>query len=92
MKFLCQYGLPLLITRDSGLEAFYIKRLKANVFYDHGLGINNGDHTLYRSAGSELVIEWHPFSNKMIALNSALRYSRCFDTGENKYEFVLMLQ
>ncbi|HRX15755.1 MAG TPA: hypothetical protein P5123_05545, partial [Spirochaetota bacterium] len=85
------YTLPLLNTNFNIWRMFYIKRIKLNGFYDHGYGTYQSNSFYSRSAGSELVLEYHPFSNKHIVLDTGIRYAHLIESRENVYELVFRL-
>ncbi|MDA3901724.1 MAG: hypothetical protein PF637_14530 [Spirochaetes bacterium] len=85
------YTLPLFNTHFYIWKLLYFKRIKFNAFYDHGTG-TYADTTFYnRSVGGELLFEYHPFSNKNIALDTGLRYSHLFDGKKPVYGLVIQI-
>ncbi len=84
------YGLPLLYPEISLGGYFYLKRIKANLFYDHGLGITNGDKQLYQSGGFELLFDHH-WLLLPIELEVGWRYSYKFKEKIGFSEFVFQL-
>jgi hypothetical protein len=84
------YGLPLLYPEISLGGYFYLKRIKTNLFYDHGLGITDGDKTLYQSGGFELLFDHHWFLLP-IEFEVGWRYSYKFKSKTGFSEFVFQL-
>ena len=84
------YGLPLLYPEISLGGYFYLKRIKANLFYDHGLGITDGDKELYQSSGFELLFDHHWFLLP-IEFEIGWRYSYKFKEKTGFSEFVFQL-
>ncbi len=83
------YSMPLINVSIPLWKLVYIKRFIGTVFYDYGAGITGGEKTLYRSAGVEITAEQNLLSNVYLQIEAGMRYSRCFETDENVYEFVL---
>ncbi len=99
------YNFPIIDFSAHIWKLFYIKRINGGLFFDFGAGNDSGytavkekkDFIFYRSAGFELTAEHNWLSNKYLALEAGLRYSRCFDADEdseknrdkNRYELVL---
>ncbi len=83
------YAFPVYNLSYNVWKLIYFKRINGAVFYDHGAGKDDDGYTYYRSAGVEVTAEHNLLSNLYLALEAGLRYSRCFDTSENVYEFII---
>lgn len=85
------YGLPLFYP-DWNLGAlFYLKRVKANLFYDYGRGEDDAQPpAIYQAAGAELTMNFHLFSLP-IPLDMGMRYAYRFDDGNARLEVVAVL-
>ena len=91
------YSFPIVNYIANIWKVVYLKRINGDLFYDHGAGKTGEKLTYYRSAGVELTSELNFLSNKYLALEIGIRYSRCFDADENanknndknRYELVL---
>ena len=83
------YSFPVINFSANIWKLVYIKRIIGNIFYDLGAGKTDNHLIYYRSAGIELTAEQNLLSNKYFAIEAGLRYSRCIDTKENRYELVL---
>ena len=76
----------------------FVKRLKGNVFYDHGsVNINSEPYqsssTALRSAGLELGIDFRAF--RLLEIDFGVRYSYLFDEqfsigGRNQFDFFVI--
>ncbi len=55
------YSLPLLYPDFNAGTAFYLKRLRGALFYDHAEGMQHND-TQYRSAGADVIADFHLLS------------------------------
>ena len=53
------YDLPLIYPDLRVGSILYLKRIRANLFYDYGQGWNTGIKTIYRSAGAALFGNFH---------------------------------
>ena len=86
------YALPLLYP-DWNLGALvYLKRIKANLFYDYGRGEDDSQPPeIYQSAGAELTTNFHPFSLP-IPLDMGMRYAYRFDEGDSRFEAVFLAE
>ncbi len=67
----------------------YFKRINGTIFFDYGTGITHGERREYPSAGFELTSVQNLLSNPYLVIETGLRYSRCIETGENRYDFML---
>ena len=99
------YNFPILNFSAHVWKLVYFKRINGALFYDFGAGNNSGytaarerkDFIYYRSAGYEITAEQNWLSNKYLAIELGLRYSRCFDADEdaeinkdkNRYDLVV---
>ncbi len=61
----------------------YLKRIRANLFFDYGRGSNRQHAFLYRSAGAELTFESHFFSLP-VPIEPGLRYVYCVDDAASR--------
>jgi hypothetical protein len=85
------YNFPIINFSANIWKVFYIKRINGGMFFDFGAGNDSGytavkekrEFIFYRSAGFELTAEHNWLSNKYLAIEAGLRYSRCFDADEN---------
>jgi len=89
------YSFPVVNFSANIWKLVYFKRINGDIFFDYGAGkgdifndyskVKTGNYiTYYRSAGVELTAEQNWFANKYLALELGLRYSRCFDSENNK--------
>jgi len=83
------YVFPILNLSSNIWKLTYIKRINGAIFFDYGTGETGGNRTVYPSAGFELTARQNLISNIYLDLEIGLRYSRCFETDENKYDFIL---
>ncbi len=58
-SFAVNYKFPVLYPDFSLSSLFYLKRLKANLFFDHAEGLHKGFSTIYNSTGIDLVADVH---------------------------------
>ncbi|NCA85021.1 MAG: hypothetical protein EOM83_05525 [Clostridia bacterium] len=58
-SFSANYKFPVAYPDFSAWSLVYLKRIKANVFFDYALGTHYGDHTDWQSAGVELFADVH---------------------------------
>ena len=56
------YSLPLAYPDFSLGPIVYVKRIKANLFYDHGVGRDGGRNTLYDSVGAAVSADLNLFT------------------------------
>ncbi|MFW5808363.1 MAG: hypothetical protein ACOC2H_01345 [Spirochaetota bacterium] len=95
------YSLPLLNMHANIWKIMYFKRLKLTGFYDHGYIVTeeldsgqllNIEETgeYRRSAGAELVVQYNPFSNKMLQLESGLEYAYRVEDKEWVYNIIFL--
>lgn len=84
------YSLPLLYPEIHLGGYFYLKRIKTNLFYDHGLGEIDGDKKLYQSGGFELLFDHHWFLLP-IELEMGWRFSYKYKEKKGFSEFVFQL-
>jgi len=91
------YAFPIINFSANIWKLVYFKRINGDLFYDYGMGKTKNEVNYYRSAGAELTAEQNWLSNKYLALELGIRYSRCFDADEdakknndkNRYELVV---
>lgn len=55
------YGFPIGYPDLNLSPVIYIKRIRANTFYDNATGLHNGSRNLYESAGMEIFTDTHLF-------------------------------
>ncbi|MEJ2055071.1 MAG: hypothetical protein P8X42_14215 [Calditrichaceae bacterium] len=84
------YGLPLVYPDLHIGGYFYLKRIKANLFYDFGIGVTNSNNHYYRSTGFELLFDHH-WLLLPIELEMGWRYSYKINQKEGFSEFVFQL-
>lgn len=77
------YSFPIANFSANIWKLLYFKRVNGDLFYDYGVGKTNEELYYYRSAGVEITFEHNWLSNKYLALELGVRYSRCFDADEN---------
>jgi len=88
-KFSMDYSFPILSFSLPVWRLVYFKRLKGGIFYDRGVGISGEITDVYSSAGVELTTTVNLLSNYLLLVDVGIMYSRCFNTDENVYSFVL---
>jgi len=82
------YALPLMYP-DLNLGGWlYFKRLRADLYYDHGLALDGDTTSPLRSAGLELIADTS-FLRLTNTLGVGLRASWLFDAGQPAFEPVL---
>lgn len=87
-KISVDYALPLAYP-DLALDGIlYIKRLRANLFYDYGIGQTNGASGQFSSGGVELMTDFHLF-NLPVELEIGLRLSYRLRDRKLRAELVL---
>lgn len=81
------YCLPLAYP-DLALGSFlYLKRLRARLFWDFGIGDDAAD--LHRSIGTELMIDFTPLTLYYLEIGAGIRYSYRVEDGDRVIEFIL---
>ena len=83
------YALPVINMSASIWKLTYIKRINGALFFDYGRGKTGNITADYTSAGVELTVRQNLLSNIYLDIETGLRYSRCIETDENKFDFVL---
>ncbi len=68
---------------------FYLKRISANVFYDHGLIESGSDSKICNSVGADLNFDFHVLTFMPLPITMGLRYS--LRLADNKSAFDLLL-
>ena len=58
-SFAFNYKFPIFYPDFSLTSLAYLKRVKANLFYDYAVGEYEGQNTIYRSTGIELFVDLH---------------------------------
>ena len=84
------YSLPLLYPDWSLGGLFYLKRVKANGFYDYGIGDLQQSHKMYRSAGFEVLLDHHWFT-WFFSLEMGYRYSYAVDSKRSLSELLIQI-
>jgi len=82
------YSFPIAYPDFSLGPIFYLKRIRANLFYDHGIGRDRGANTLYNSVGVELSADFNIFTLP-IPVDLGARYSYRLKDDEYRIEPVL---
>jgi len=82
------YALPLCYPDLALGSLLYFKRLRANLFYDYGIG-RNTDNTLFRSAGLEFYLDLTPLTLVYLELGMGIRYSYRIENKDSLIEFIL---
>lgn len=77
------YNFPILYPDLELGPLFYLKRIKGNLFYDHGIGRYGGENSLYNSIGIELSADFYMLSMP-IPFDMGMRYS--YRLKDNEYE------
>jgi hypothetical protein len=87
-KVSVEYAFPLAYP-DFALDGvIYIKRLRANVFYDHGIGLSNGAAKSFQSGGLELMTDFHVL-NIPVELELGIRFAYRWRDKKWRAELVL---
>lgn len=81
------YSLPLIYPDFAFGSLLYIKRLRAQLFWDFGMGDDAG--ALYRSAGVELMTDFKPLSLYYLEIGAGFRYTYRVEDNERVIEFIL---
>lgn len=81
------YSFPVAYPDWSLWDLLYIKRLKANLFYDVARYHHENDYYYQESAGLEFTADFHAY--RFVApVEAGMRYSRRVSDGTNFYEFL----
>ncbi|MBI9069888.1 MAG: hypothetical protein JEZ09_21525 [Salinivirgaceae bacterium] len=89
-SFRVNYSLPLLYPDLNIFEALYIKRLKANLFYDYAKYSNENNTVEINTTGIELTSDLHAL--RFIApIEIGIQYARLLNTSDNYFGFLLSL-
>ena len=83
------YSFPLCYPDLAFGALLYIKRLRANLFYDYGVGWRNVKNHFYRSVGVELNIDFIPLSLYYLEIGAGIRYSYRIEDRDYRIEFIL---
>lgn len=83
------YSLPLCYPDLAFGALLYIKRLRANLFYDYGVGWSDDKNHFYRSVGVELNMDFIPLSLYYLEIGAGMRYSYRIEDGDRVIEFIL---
>lgn len=84
------YALPIAYPDWSIGPVVYLKRIRANLFYDHAIGWDNNDRYTYNSAGADLLAEVHLL--RFIApFEFGVRYAYRIDDGTNYWAFLFSI-
>jgi hypothetical protein len=79
------YAFPLACPEWTPGSLAYLKRVKADLFYDYTLGTDGGAKKPYRSIGAELVFETH-FFNILWPVDLGVRWVHRVEDDENRME------
>jgi hypothetical protein len=82
------YALPLCYPDLALGSLLYLKRLRANLFYDYGVG-SGGIPTLYRSTGLEFYLDLTPLTLVYLEFGIGIRYSYRIEDKNGLIEFIL---
>ena len=82
------YSFPIVNLSFNVWKLIYFKRINGDLFFDYGAGRSYGEYTYYPSAGFELTAENNLLSNLYLAIEAGFRYSYCFETDEQRFDFV----
>jgi len=89
-KFSIDYKLPVLYPDLNIGPIVYIKRLKANLFYDYAQGNSPAGINTYQSTGIELTADMHIF-RLLFPFDLGVRYIYLPDLKESKFEFMFSI-
>jgi len=81
------YSLPLAYPDLALGSLLYLKRLRAQLFWDFGIGDDATD--LHRSIGAELTVDFTPLTLYYLELSAGIRYSYRVEDGDRVIEFIL---
>ncbi|OIO99480.1 MAG: hypothetical protein AUJ97_08795 [Bacteroidetes bacterium CG2_30_32_10] len=85
------YKLPLAYPDFSIPNIIYIKRIKANLFYDYAVFINNSKSNTYKSIGTEVTMDFHLF--RFIApIDAGLRFIYAPDKKQISTELMYQIK
>jgi len=90
IKASLDYALPLFYPEWSLSAWFYLKRIKANLFYDYGINLERQLNTTFRSAGIELLMDHHWFSTP-IEFEGGYRFVYRLNDNQPRHEIVFRL-
>ena len=93
-KVSANYSLPLLYIDHASwpVESFlYFKRLDLNLFFDLAYGNENEKSQFFKSAGFELMFNHNVFSNKILVINTGIRFSYGLDNKEKTIGILVTL-
>lgn len=80
------YTFPVYYPDRNVFWVFYAKRIYVNLFGDICVGKYNNNYYKYRSAGSELMLEFNPFNIPYFSIHMGYRYAHKFDKQDDKNE------
>jgi len=83
------YCLPLAYPDLALGSLLFIKRLRANLFYDYGVGWRDDQNCFYRSIGIELNMDFIPLSLYYLEIGAGIRYSYRIEDRDYRIEFIL---
>ena len=89
-KFSIDYKLPVLYPDLNIGPIIYIKRLKANLFYDYAEGKSPAGINTYQSTGIELTADMHIF-RLLFPFDLGVRYIYLPELKESKFEFMFSI-
>ena len=90
VKASLDYALPLFYPEWSLSAWFYLKRIKANLFYDYGINLERQLNTTFRSAGVEVLLDHHWFST-LIEFEGGYRFVYRLNDRLPRHEIVFRL-
>jgi len=89
-KFSIDYKLPVLYPDLNISPIIYIKRLKANLFYDYAEGKSSAGINTYQSTGIELTADMHIF-RLLFPFDLGVRYIYLPDLQQSRFEFLFSI-
>jgi len=89
-KFSIDYKLPVLYPDLNIGPIVYIKRLKANLFYDYAEGKSPAGINTYQSTGIELTADMHIF-RLLFPFDMGVRYIYLPDLQQSRFEFLFSI-
>jgi len=90
IKVSFDYAAPLFYPDFSISAWFYLKRIKANLFYDYGLNFDRREQKIIRYAGLELLLDHHWFSFP-IEFEGGYRFSYRQEDKKIRHEIIFQL-
>ena len=99
IKLTADYVFPIIYPDLNIWHLIYLKRIKAAIFYDHGLGYNvrvpSGDtYTMkdlkFRSFGFDLTSDFH-LAHILFPFDMGVRFSYPLDNAKPKWELLMSI-